>query len=116
MSEIKKNEGTPSETELKTKYGKVYRVGMTIPEDDEHELEFSYHFKRPAVASYDRYIKTASKLGVTKASKVFLQDAVVDEDKERLITDMEEYPGVAISIGNKLTEILGLTDANLTKL
>lgn len=30
---------------------------------------------------------------------------------------MEEYPGVAITIGNKLTELLGLTDGvNLKKL
>lgn len=44
-------------------------------------------------------------------------DAVTEEDKERLIADMEEYPGVAITIGNKLTEILGLTNtANLKKL
>ena len=44
-------------------------------------------------------------------------DAIVDEDKERLETDMEENPGIAITIGNKLTEILGLTNtANLKKL
>lgn len=44
-------------------------------------------------------------------------DAVVDEDKERLAADMEEYPGVSITIGSKLTELLGLTDtANLKKL
>ena len=44
-------------------------------------------------------------------------DAVIDEDAERLTKDMEENPGIAISIGNKLTEILGLTGtANLKKL
>lgn len=48
---------------------------------------------------YDRYVKTAAKVGITKASKVFMLDAVVDEDKERLTADMEEYPGVSISIG-----------------
>lgn len=102
---------------LKEKYGKIYRIDMTIPEDDDHTLSFTYHFKRPAVASYDRYVKTASKLGITKASKVFLLDAVVEEDKARLTADMEEYPGVGITVGNKLTEILGLTDAaNLKKL
>ena len=70
-----------------------------------------------SVAAYDRYVKTAAKVGITKASKVFMLDAVVDEDKERLTADMEEYPGVSISIGNKLTEILGLTDGvNLKKL
>ena len=103
---------------LKAKYGgKVYRVGMTVPVDDEETREFSYYFKRPSVPSYDRYIKTAAKVGMTKASKAFMLDAVIDEDAERLTKDMEENPGIAISIGNKLTEILGLTGtANLKKL
>lgn len=110
-------DGKSQDEGLKQKYGKVYRVGITVPVDDETEREFCYHFKRPSVASYDRYVKTAAKVGITKASKVFMLDAVVDEDKERLTADMEEYPGVSISIGNKLTEILGLTDGvNLKKL
>lgn len=95
------NNQTParsSEEQLKAKYGgKLYRVGITVP-------------------SYDRYIKTAAQ-GITKASKAFMLDAVIDEDAERLTKDMEENPGIAISIGNKLTEILGLTGtANLKKL
>ena len=103
------NNQTParsSEEQLKAKYGgKLYRVGITVPVDDESEKEFSYYFKRPTVPSYDRYIKTAAQ-GITKASKAFMLDA-----------DMEENPGIAISIGNKLTEILGLTGtANLKKL
>lgn len=107
-----------TEEQLKTKYGgKLYRVGMIIPIDDDHEKEFSYHFKRPSVPSYDRYVKTAAKVGITKASKAFMLDAVIDEERERLAADMEENPGIAITIGNKLTEILGLTDtANLKKL
>lgn len=103
--------------QLKEKYGKIYLVRLTIPVDDEEEREFSYHFKRPTVASYDRYVKTAAKTGITKASKVFMLDAIVDEERDRLIADMEEYPGVSITVGNKLTEILGLTDGvNLKKL
>ena len=114
------NNQTParsSEEQLKAKYGgKLYRVGITVPVDDESEKEFSYYFKRPTVPSYDRYIKTAAQ-GITKASKAFMLDAVIDEDAERLTKDMEENPGIAISIGNKLTEILGLTGtANLKKL
>ena len=36
---------------------------------------------------------------------------------ESVELQMEEYPGVAITIGNKLTELLGLTDGvNLKKL
>lgn len=127
MDTIEKNGGTnsatapiagaQSEEALKAKYGKLYRVGVTIPVDDDEEKEFSYYFKRPTVSSYDRFIQTTSKHGITKASRVFMLDAVVEEDRERLKADLEEYPGVGISIGNKLTEILGLTDStNLKKL
>lgn len=106
-----------SDSELKEKYGRVYRVGITIPADDDHEQEFAYRFRKPSIASYDRYVRTAAKTGVTKASRIFLLDAVVEEDKERLTADMEEYPGVGITVGNKLTEILGLTDSvNLKRL
>ena len=124
MDEIKRNAAAPVVQEpdkieaLKQKYGgKVYQVRVTVPLDDESEQTFSYFFKRPSVPSYDRYIKTAAKIGMTKASKAFMLDAVVDEDKDRLTADMEEFPGVAITIGNKLTELLGLTDGvNLKKL
>ncbi len=109
--------GAQREEALKAKYGKLYRVGVTVPIDDDEEKEFSYYFKRPTVPSYDRFIQTASKHGITKVSRVFMLDAVVEEDRERLKADLEEYPGVGVSIGNKLTEILGLTDStNLKKL
>ena len=92
-----------SDEELKAKYGKVYRIGMTVSEDD--------------VASYDRYVKTLAQIGASKASKRFMLDAVVEEDEARLTADAETYPGVAIAIGGKLTDILGLTNAvNLKKL
>lgn len=118
MDDIKATSATKTDAEaLKVKYGKVYRVGLTVPIDDDETKEFSYYFKRPSVPSYDRYIKTASQIGMTKASKAFMLDAVVDEDKERLTADMEEYPGVALTVGGKLTELLGLTNtANLKKL
>ena len=107
-----------TEEQLKEKYGgKLYRVSTTVPVDDDTQVDYTYHFKRPRVPSYDRYIKSASQVGITKASKVFMLDAVVEEDKDRLEKDMEENPGIAISIGNKLTEILGLTNGvNLKKL
>ena len=69
-----------SDEELKAKYGKVYRIGMTVSEDDENEVELVYRFKRPSVASYDRYVKTLAQIGASKASKRFMLDAVVEED------------------------------------
>ena len=106
-----------SDEELKSKYGKVYRIGMTVFEDDETEIELVYRFKRPSVASYDRYVRSLAQIGASKASKQFMLDAVVDEDEARLTADAETYPGVAVAIGGKLTDILGLTNAvNLKKL
>jgi len=96
--------------ELKAKYGTVYRIGMTIPVDDNEEKECTYHFKRPSVPSYERYIKSAAQSGIVKSSKAFMLDAIVEEDRERLVADMEENPGIAITIGNKLTETLGMTN------
>ena len=111
-SEEKKQ--VPAEEQLKARYReKLYRVSMTIPVDDDHEEEFSYHFRRPSIPAYDRYVK----IGVTKASKAFMLDCVVDEDRERLAGDMEENPGIALMIGNRLTDIMGLTDTvNLKRL
>ena len=120
MEEPKNNvrrDGIASDAELKEKYGKVYRIGMTVFEDDETEIELVYHFKRPSVASYDRYVRSLAQIGASKASKQFMLDAVVDEDEARLTADAETYPGVAVAIGGKLTDILGLTNAvNLKKL
>lgn len=66
---------------------------------------------------YDRYLKGVQQSGMTRASKTFLLDCVVDEDRDRLTSELEEYPGVALTIAGKLTEILGLTNAvNLKKL
>lgn len=103
---------------LKQKYGgQVYRVGITVPVDDTTSKSYTYCFKRPTNQSYDRYISTAAKVGITKASSTFMLDAVIDEDKDRLMADLEENPGISVTIGNKLTEILGLSDSvNLTKL
>lgn len=122
MEDPKKNEGTAPAAQdttevMRQKYGKVYKVGITVPVDDEDEKELSYYFKRPSIPVYDRFVKTMSKIGVSKASKTFILDSVVDEDKERLTADMEEYPGISITIGTKLSELLGLgNDVNLKKL
>lgn len=59
---------------LKKKYAasdeKVYTVVTTVQVDDETEDEFTFLFKKPKAASYDRYVKTMSN-SVTKASKSF---------------------------------------------
>ena len=66
--------------------------------------------------SYNRYVKTASK-DMTGALKTFMFDAVVEESKAKLEEDLEEYPALAISVGEKLLSMMGFTDlSNLKKL
>lgn len=94
--------------ELKKKYGKVYEIGATIEVDDETTLDLTYYFKRPSTASYDRYVKSASQ-SATKALKTFLFDNVVSECESKLMADLEEYPAMSLSIGEKLLGMLGLS-------
>ena len=54
MEDVKKNEGTTAPATdtaeaMRQKYGKVYKVGVSVPVDDEAEKELSYHFKRPSI-------------------------------------------------------------------
>lgn len=94
----------------------TYKITVDIPVDGVEFRTLEYRFNRPAIASYDRYVKTMSKIGISQASKAFLLDAVIDADKDQLTADLAEYPGAALSMADKLTELLGLTNANLTKL
>jgi len=101
---------------LKAKYGgKVYHVGATIEVDDETEKTVEYIFKRPSTASYDRYVKTTSQ-GATKSLKTFLFDNVTEESKAVLEADLEEFPALALSIGEKLLGMLGLSKQTNLKL
>ena len=128
MEDIKKNEtaqaseakgadtlATKAEA-LKAKYGKVYRVGVTIEVDDETSVDKEYFFKKPSTGSYDRYVKTTAQ-GATKSLKTFLFDNVTEESRTALEADLEEYPALSLSIGEKLLGMMGLSkQANLKML
>lgn len=103
---------------LKEKYSsnesKIYEVTTTVQVDDETEEQFSFLFHKPKPASYDRYVKTMSN-SVTKASKSFVFDNIVDEQKEKLKETVEEYPAMTISLADKLLRMLGLADTTSVK-
>lgn len=103
---------------LKEKYSsdesKIYEVTTTVQVDDETEEQFSFLFHKPKPASYDRYVKTMSN-SVTKASKSFVFDNIVDEQKEILKETVEEYPAMTISLADKLLRMLGLADTTSVK-
>lgn len=114
-SEVAK--GTDVES-LKEKYSgtdeKIYTVITTVQVDDETEEEFTFLFRKPKPASYDRYVKTISN-SVTKASKSFAFDNIIDEQREELKKTVEEYPAITISLADKLLRMLGLADTTSVK-
>lgn len=103
---------------LKEKYSgtdeKIYTVITTVQVDDETEEEFTFLFRKPKPASYDRYVKTISN-SVTKASKSFAFDNIIDEQREELKKTVEEYPAITISLADKLLRMLGLADTTSVK-
>lgn len=116
IAPTKDKEGALNIAELKTKYGKIYSIKSELVEDDDNSREIEYIFVKPKTASYDRYVKTASK-GMTKALQGFLYDNVIPEQLAQLEKDIEEYPALTLGIGQKLLAVLGLSDnVNLMKL
>lgn len=109
----KEAEQTGDVESLKRKYSgtdeKIYTVTTTVQVDDDTEEEFSYLFRKPKPASYDRYVKTISN-SVTKASKSFVFDNIIDEQRDELKKTVEEYPAITISLADKLLRMLGLAD------
>lgn len=116
-----KENGTTQTTDvesLKRKYSgtdeKIYTVTTTVQVDDDTDENFTYLFRKPKPASYDRYVKTISN-SVTKASKSFVFDNIIDEQRDQLKDTVEEYPAITISLADKLLRMLGLADTTSVK-
>lgn len=103
---------------LKKKYAesgqKIYVVTNTVAVDDDTEEEFTFLFRKPKPASYDRYVKIISN-SASKASKTFSFDNIIDEQRDELKDTLEEYPAMAISLADKLLRMLGLADTTSVK-
>lgn len=93
---------------------KIYEVTTNIQEDDDTEKVLQFIFRKPATASYDRYMKTVS-VSSSKAVRTFILDNIIEEQKEELNEIIEEYPALAISVGEKLLYMLGLSKETTVK-
>ncbi|MCG4745875.1 hypothetical protein L0N08_10670 [Enterocloster aldenensis] len=100
--------------QLKETGEKYYEVTITLQVDDDTEEEKTYFFQKPKTPSYDRYLKTVSTSS-SKAVIAFCQDNICNEQKEDLKNDFEEYPAMALSVGEKLLAMLGLSKATGVK-
>lgn len=104
--------------EIKNRYQengiKLYTITADLAEDDDTDIEVTFLFKRPSTGSYDRYIKTVST-SVTKGSKAFVMDNIIEEQRAKLKETLEDYPALAISISGKLLSMLGMADSVAVK-
>ena len=97
-------------TSLKKKYGEIYQIDVVVGGDDETEGEnLRYIFKKPNTASFNRYLKTASK-NMSVSTTAFVMDNIIEEQSDEFTKQSESYPGLALNIGTKLLNALGLGD------
>lgn len=93
---------------------KVFIITTTVTECDDEETEYTFIFRKPRPASYDRYVKAVSN-SATKATKMFAQDNIIPEQLEYLKATFEEYPAMSIEVAGKLLNMLGLSSATTVK-
>lgn len=93
---------------------KVFIITTTVTECDDEETEYTFIFKKPRPASYDRYVKAVSN-SATKATKMFAQDNIIPEQLEYLKATFEEYPAMSIEVAGKLLNMLGLSSNTMVK-
>ena len=94
-----------SEKKYKEKDGRIYEIRTTIQEDDEEEKEFTFLFRKPGTASYERYVKLSSNSAV-KALKTFVMDNICEEQYKKLGDALEEYPAMCISLERSFSTCL----------
>ncbi|MCX4341357.1 MAG: hypothetical protein OSJ72_17145 [Lachnospiraceae bacterium] len=99
-----------NETRLKEKYGELYEIAVMVDEDDVNAGRcVRFLFKRPSTASFNCYLKTASK-DMMKASGIFAQNNIIEEQAEEFKKECSTYPALALGMSRKLLDVLGLSD------
>lgn len=102
--------------DYKDRYGKVYKIDVTIEPDDDTTLEYEFVFKKPQQASFDRYMRTMNSSPM-KAARTFISDNIIPELESVLNDVTKEYPAIIITINEKLLFSLGLgKESNIKKL
>ncbi len=103
------------ETEIKSDIGekekKTYNVSIVLDSEDygQDPVELKYRFKEPSPIQFNRYIKEMSK-DVVKAGKNLVLSNVFAQDRDKLIDDMEKYPGLILTLTPKFMGMMGYTD------
>lgn len=77
-------------------------------EDPDKETVLSFRFCKPTKADMARFQSSGAKNG-SNASRELLLSLVHEEDKERLLEALEEYPGILITFVNPILSAAGVS-------
>lgn len=102
---------------LKERYGVLYEIGVTVDADDTTDgRTITFIFCRPNTAAFNRYLKNAKK-NMAASTEVFTADCIIQEQRAEFEEECRKYPGLALSMGSKLLEAIGMGDnVNFRKL
>ena len=79
------------------------------PWDDNQEVSCKYQFRKPSRSEINRFNKEVAK-SASVAQNNLLMNIVHDEDRDRLKTDLEEYPGLLMSLAAWVLKACGFGD------
>lgn len=75
---------------------------------EERDVELNYRFAKPTKMEIKRLQDTATRNGAQAARNILIS-TVHPEDKDALMTAMDDYPGIAMSYSTALIKAVGLT-------
>ena len=75
---------------------------------EERDVELNYRFAKPTKMEIKRLQDTATRNGAQAARNILIS-TVHPEDKDALMADMDNYPGIAMSYSTALIKAVGLT-------
>jgi hypothetical protein len=72
------------------------------------DVELKFRFARPTKTQIKRLSDTAGK-NAMQAGRDLLIAAIHPDDKEKLLSALEDYPGIAISFSSALIKTVGIS-------
>lgn len=97
----------------KEQYGEIYEIAADV-EFEQNSEQMIFIFRKPNRQHLSRYIKTAMK-NAYKAMHTLVFDTLLYPDKDKVSKMVEEKPGLIISLGNELQDIIGVNQDFFSK-
>ena len=92
--------------ELQKRYGEVYEVEVRWTDESGTERSLTFVCKRPSIEVVDRFVKEVGAKP-SQAIRNFVASCMVEPSYKDMEDTFKRYPGVYMTLANKLNDILG---------